>query len=186
MTIEEAVLTVIDALEVGRVPYMVVGSLSSNLYGMPRSTQDADFVLQIEPALLSALRSRLGPRFRWEPQLTFETITATTRQIINVESLGFRIELFLLSDDSHDQQRFARRQRVQVLGKDTYAPTAEDVIITKLRWSQQGKRHKDVDDVRNVLAIQGDNLDWTYIHGWCDQHGTRTLLEAIRRSIPPL
>jgi hypothetical protein len=186
VTSEEAVLAVIDALEAARVPYMVVGSLSSNLYGMPRSTQDADFVVQVEPSLLAALRTRLGPPFRWEPQLSFEAVTATTRQIIEVGSLGFRIELFLLSDDLHDQQRFARRKRVQVLGQNTYAPTAEDVIVTKLRWSQQGRRHKDLDDVRNVLAVQGEYLDWPYLQRWCDQHGTRTLLEEIRRSIPPL
>ena len=63
----------------------------------------------------------------------------------------------------------------------------EDVIITKLRWAQIAKRGKDSDDVRNVIAVQGDEvLDWDYIHHWCAQHGTRVLLDEIRGSIPPL
>ncbi len=27
---------------------------------------------------------------------------------------------------------------------------------------------------------------WPYVYGWCDQHGTRALLDEIRSSIPPL
>jgi len=34
--------------------------------------------------------------------------------------------------------------------------------------------------------IQGDRLDWPYVESWCDRHGTRALLDEIRRSVPPL
>lgn len=67
--------------------------------------------------------------------------------------------------------------------------TSEEVIgavidvVTKLRWAIQPGREKDVDDVRSVIAVQGDSLDWIYIQQWCSQHGTSTLLESIRRSI---
>jgi hypothetical protein len=61
-------------------------------------------------------------------------------------------------------------------------PTAEDVIVTKLRWA----RSKDKDDVRDVIAVQGDAIDWDYVHTWTERHGTRGLLDEIRRSIPPI
>ena len=76
MTSEEIVVRCIDTLEAASIPYMVVGSLSSDLYAIPQSTPDADF------------------------------------------------------------------------------------------------------------AVQADTLDWDYIHRWCDEHGTRELLDDIRRSIP--
>lgn len=50
MTAEEAALAVVDALERTGIPYMVVGSLASNLYGTPRSTQDVDIVIQWDSA----------------------------------------------------------------------------------------------------------------------------------------
>jgi hypothetical protein len=57
------------------------------------------------------------------------------------------------------------------------------VIVTKLRWA----RPKDKDDVRNVIAVQGDErIDWGYVHGWTNLHGTTALLDEIRRSIPPI
>ena len=34
-------------------------------------------------------------------------------------------------------------------------PTAEDVIVMKLRWFQIAKRGKDRDDVCNIIAVQG-------------------------------
>ena len=37
----EATVAVIDALQALDVPYILVGSLASNLYGIPRSTKDA-------------------------------------------------------------------------------------------------------------------------------------------------
>jgi hypothetical protein len=34
--------------------------------------------------------------------------------------------------------------------------------------------------------VQGEKLDWPYIEGWCERHGTRGLLEEIRRTVPHL
>ena len=184
MTNDEAVAVIIDALAAEGIPYMLTGSLASNLYGIPRSTNDADFVLQIDTGGLDPLRARLTPALRWEAQLSFETVTATARQILEVPGIGFKIELFFLTDDPHDVERFARRRRVTAFGREMYVPSAEDVVITKLRWSRQGQRAKDRDDVRAVVAASGEQLDWDYLHRWCDAHGTRALLEEIRRSIP--
>jgi hypothetical protein len=41
VTSGDALLAVIDALESVGIPYMLVGSYSSNVYGVERSTQDA-------------------------------------------------------------------------------------------------------------------------------------------------
>jgi hypothetical protein len=95
-------------------------------------------------------------------------------------------EFFPLSRDPHDRERFARRVPKTVLGRSVWLPTAEDVTITKLRWALLGQRSKDRDDARDVLAVQGDALDWDYIHAWCDRQGTRALLDEVRRSIPPI
>ena len=74
MSAEEVVYLVVDALEALRVPYMVVGSFSSNLYGVPRSTQDADFVVELGDVSVTRLGQQLGAEFRLEPQMSFETI----------------------------------------------------------------------------------------------------------------
>jgi hypothetical protein len=185
----EVTRTVIDALETLGIHYMLAGSFSSNTWGIPRSTKDADFVVILKGDQLNRLIGLLGPRFELDPQPSFETVTGTFREKIHVPSVPFEIELFHLGNDAHDQTRFQRRKRAtdELLGREFEVATAEDVIIMKLRWAKIAKRGKDREDVRDVIAVQGDEmLDWDYIHHWTAQHDTRDLLDEIRASIPPL
>jgi len=185
MNSEDAVSTVIRALDAIGMPHMLTGSLASNLYGVPRSSHDAHLVLQTLEFDFAALRNALGSGLHIDPQLSFESITGTYRYIINkLEVEPFKVELFFLSDDPHDRIRFERRKPTTFDRHRTFVASPEDVVITKLRWSQFGKRNKDIDDVRNVLAVQGDSLDRPYIEKWCDQHGTRGLLDQLRADLP--
>ena len=182
MTIDDVALRVSEALGAAMVPFMLVGGFSSNYHGIPRSTKDADFVVQLSAPLSESFTQTLGPEFEADPQLSFETNTGTQRQEFLVRGTFFKVEVFRLSDDAHDQERFRRRQPVVVQGRQVFFPTPEDVIIWKLRWA----RSKDRDDVRAVMGVQQDKLDWPYIEAWCERHGTRALLEEIRRTVPKL
>ncbi len=185
----EATRRVIETFTRLNVPHMVVGGLSSNAYGIPRATKDADIVLSVDSKMLFAAAAELGPDFALDDQGSFEMVTGTMRYHLRVPSIAFEVELFMLSPDPHDQARFERRQKVisKQIGTEIMVPTPEDVIVMKLRWLKIAKRGKDRDDVQNIIAVQGDDaLDWDYIHHWCELHDTRTLLDEIRASIPPL
>lgn len=188
MTTVEAVQRVIDALETLGVGYMLVGSFSSSYYGIPRLTKDADFVIDLDAPRVPEIARLLGAQFRLDPQMSFETVTMTMRHVLEIADPNFttfHVEFFHLSDDPYDGERFRRRQRVSLLDRAVFLPTAEDVIVTKLRWIQEGHRSKDWDDIQGVIAVRGVGIDWDYVYHWCDQHGTRAVLEEIRRSIPP-
>jgi hypothetical protein len=43
---------------------------------------------------------------------------------------------------------------------------------------------KDREDVITVLAVQRENLDWTYLDQWSKRLGIRELLDEIRRKVP--
>ena len=180
---------VVSALNAEKIPHMLVGALSSNVYGIPRSTKDADLVVQLGSTSLSRLLPHLPEGFRLESQIGFETITATTRFRMHYENLPspFMIEFFELSDDPHDQLRFAQRKELVFAGSRTFVPKAEDVVVMKLRWAIAGKsREKDADDARNVLSVQKGKLDLAYIRQWADQHRSRDLLEQLLASIAHL
>lgn len=182
MTIDDVTLRVIDALNLSGSPYMLVGSFSSNLYGIPRSTKDADFVVHLEGDLSPAFYQSLGNDFEIEPQLKFETNTGTLKQEMTFRGTPFTVELFRLSSDPFDQERFRRRVSVPLLGRQTFVPTAEAVIVMKLRWF----REKDQPDIRNVMTVQRGKLDWPYIESWCQRHGTLALMQKIRSSVPEI
>jgi hypothetical protein len=181
MTAHESItLRVAEALAACGIPFLLSGSFASNYYGIPRSTRDADFVLQTSQALGREFLNLLGEDFRFDPQLSFETQTGTFRQELRHTKSPFKVELFLLSKDPHDQSRFERRREVRLHDRRVWLPSAEDVVITKLRWA----RSKDRDDARDVMAVQQEGLDWGYIELWCRRHGTLALMDQIRGSLP--
>ncbi|MSR55282.1 MAG: hypothetical protein EXS09_18650 [Gemmataceae bacterium] len=64
-------------------------------------------------------------------------------------------------------------------GKTAWLPTAEDVIITKVRWYTRARRGKDWDDIRDVISVQDSRLNRDYIHRWCEIHGSRESLKRL-------
>lgn len=117
MTLDDAALRAAQALNNAGIPFMLVGGFSSNYYGIPRSTKDADFVVHLNAPLDATFALTLGPEFESEPQLSFETNTGTQRQEFRVQGTLFKVEIFRPSSDPHDQERFRRRQPALVEGR---------------------------------------------------------------------
>lgn len=181
MTGTDSLLKLVAAFEAGGVPYMIVGSYSSNFYGIPRMTKDADLVVHLDAPGWRTLPDLLPEGIELEEQMGFEMVTATQRELLRVKDSLFQIELFRLSDDAHDRMRFDRRIRQTIFpGVTVSLPTAEDVIIQKLRWSRGAKRPKDFADAVAVMQVQGKSLDWPYIEHWCALHDTLDILAEAK------
>jgi hypothetical protein len=181
---KQLVITIIEALEAEHVPHMLAGSFASMVYGIPRSTKDVDFVVELEEPAFSRLMKRLKPDFDLDPQQYLETSTWTRRYILKARRSAFKVEFFLKSEDAHHLSLWSRRRTVfnSILQHHVTMPTPEDVIVQKLRWG----RPQDRIDAENVMDVQAPHLDWAYIEHWCGQHGKGTLLEEIRAGLEPI
>ena len=187
MNLYELTSRVVDALEGERIPYMVVGALSSSVFGIPRATKDVDIVLQILSSdSFRRLEANLAEVVVFDRQVTFETLTGSRRHILKaITKPPFVVELFELGDDPFVIERFSRRKPAWSgqLKREVCLPTAEDVIVQKLRWG----RPKDIEDARDVLAVQTpSDLDMDYIQRWCVCHQTANLLTSLLEEINPL
>ncbi|MDA7888657.1 hypothetical protein N9A86_04695 [Akkermansiaceae bacterium] len=183
MTAIEALGSLTEILNEEEIPYMVVGSFSSNYHGIPRSTKDADIVMQFDRESWEVLSGKLPDCLVQESQGSFEMVTATRKEVLRLKDSPFEIEIFHLSEDLFDQERFRRREKVELSSNHhAWLATAEDVIVQKLRWAGAAKRSKDFDDVVNVLLRQASDgaLDFRYIKKWCAEHRTTELLEEAR------
>jgi hypothetical protein len=178
----DALIALVRAFEAAGLPYMIVGSYSSNFYGVPRLTKDADIVVNLDQADWKKLFSILPEGMELEQQSGFEMVTSTRKELIRLKNSVFEIEMFHLSKDAHDSARFNRRHKVSIVpGVEAWLPTAEDVIIQKLRWSRGAKRSKDFADAVAVMQVQDPaRLDWPYIEEWCEKHGTLDLLAEAK------
>ncbi|MGI9013439.1 MAG: hypothetical protein ACR2GY_04225 [Phycisphaerales bacterium] len=182
----DAVRAVIDAVIAHDLPFFLTGSLVSNAYGTPRFTADADFVIIANEEQIEAVFASLATDFERDAQLAFETVTGKTQHKIRHKGSGLLIELFEMKDDPFDESRMARRQRVRYLDRDAFFPTAEDVIVGKLRWFSALAREKDMEDIVHVIRRQNDSLDWPYIEKWCREHGSTEHLATARAAAAEL
>ena len=186
MKLEEIAGVIIAVLQEAGLPFMVVGGLSSNVYSIARSTKAVDIVIGLEsPGQLRRIEELLPARFRFDPQVTFEGITGNIRHIIQVEGTPFVIELFELpGDDAFQLQRFGRRREIFLAALNVTAPipTAEDVVVQKLRWG----RPKDIEDVRGILTVQGPSLDYAHIEDWCGKLNILDRYHAVRATVPEI
>jgi hypothetical protein len=176
----DLVLRMIQLFDELSIPYMLVGSFSSNYYGRPRSTKDADFVVVIQDDQLAKLARALEPAFRVDPQMSFETVTMRRRYLIAHTESAFKIELFLFTEDPFNSERFKRRRQVDFEGHSAWLPSPEDVIVQKLLWARHPGRDQDVSDATNVIRVQKNlGLDVEYIRRWTELHGTREVFERL-------
>jgi hypothetical protein len=187
MTIEQLAITVIKACEKNSVDHMLTGAFAFNYYGVPRATKDVDIVVDVSGSRsIKDLIMNLEPEIQFNGQVQFDTLTWGRRHIgTPAADTTLQIELFELFDDDFVQSQFRRKKRLILpqLEIPSWIPTPEDIVVQKLRWG----RPKDLDDARDVLAIEGpENLDMSYIENWCTIHQTTSRLSDTLARIPPL
>jgi hypothetical protein len=187
MKLEELAVKVIQAAEAAGAEFMAVGAIAAGAYGVPRSTRDVDLLVGISVGGgINGIIAKLQGDVEFDPQVVFDTLTWGRRHVGRSRfDPPYKVELFEVFDDPFVHSEFSRRQQVFVpmLGRTTWLPTPEDVVVQKLRWG----RNKDLDDARDVLAVQGpETLDMAYIEHWCALHGTAPRLSDALAGIPPL
>ena len=90
---------------------MLVGAFSSNAYGVPPATKDADSVVEFKDVSVAEFCGHLNPGFSLDRQMMLEGFEGSTRNFVTHVESGFDIELFRLGKAPHHQKRFARKQR---------------------------------------------------------------------------
>jgi len=91
---------------------------------------------------------------------------------------GDKVDLFFLKEDADSAREFQRRQPGMIFGVPIDIATAEDVILSKLRWEAElGGSDQQRNDIRNILKTSADRLDIGYVR----RHAKSTLrtLESL-------
>ena len=93
MTAEDALKLLLSKLEECEIPYMITGSFASNIHGLPRATQDADVVIEVDKGALKRLLKSLGLTFYKSTEAAMDALAR--EQMFNVVHLetGFKVDL---------------------------------------------------------------------------------------------
>lgn len=166
---EELLISITSFLERNKIPYMITGAWSVIYYARPRASHDIDFVVELEkkdiPRVLQSFKE-LSPEYLIEGNSIKDAVTK--KDIFNIIHLPtmLKLDFWLLTDDPFDQSRFARRQKVKILGQQMTIASLEDTILQKLKWYNLGKIEKHLIDAAFVFQIQKKNLNRRYLKKW--------------------
>lgn len=163
---------ILEKFETERIPYMVVGSLSSIVYGEPRMTKDLDIVIDIQAQDAGKIE-KLFPLdgFYCPPSevLKAEIVSRGQFNLIHHES-GLKIDVMIRKKSPHAIEEFNRRQKISFWKNfEAWLATPEDIIIKKLEFYREGGSEKHLSDIRGILANSEVNQE--YLKGWVLQLG---------------
>ncbi len=159
--------TVIQKLESENIPYMVVGSVASMVYGEPRMTHDMDLVLDILPEHGSSLEALFPSEKFYCPPLEILNSEIVHRGQFNLihQGTGIKIDIIIRKDTEHSQTEFQRRRKVPFWqGSEVYLATPEDIIIKKLSFYREGGSEKHLKDIRGIMTES--EIDKEYLYKW--------------------
>jgi hypothetical protein len=183
MTSEDSLQLVLSKLDQYEIHYMVTGSFAGNVHGVPRTTYDADIVIEASRRSLDGFLRSLGEDFYADPDTAREA--RELRSMFNVIHLetGFKIDLIVKKDRPFSQQEFSRREKIPFLGQPCWFATAEDVVLSKLEWSKQSDSEKQFLDAMNIAKVQGGRLDTAYLRKWARDLGVQEELERLLHEV---
>lgn len=174
---DELLASVVSVLDECHVPYMIVGSFASNLHGMPRATQDADIVVEIDDKKIDCLASKLGTDFY------FDAIAA--KKALYFQSMfnaihfgsGFKVDFLTRKGRDFSREEFKRRNSDNLAGRPCFFASPEDTILSKLEWSRKGQSERQFLDAVNVIKLQRDRLNFEYLRHWAAVLAIQDLFE---------
>ncbi len=183
MTILEIVHDVSRRLTSIGLPHAIGGSLASSVWGEYRSTNDADIGVRLLAHQADALIDAFPDPYLLSRNEIAEGLASRdayrTVQLLHMDE-AFKIDLFLLTDDSYTESELERRRTVEVLpGINLPFLAAENIAIQKLRWFRAGNEVSDRqwNDIVRLLDIQLPALDIEYISHWCGHFAVDDLLD---------
>jgi hypothetical protein len=177
-------LLVTDTFDELGVTYVVGGSVASSVYGLPRSTADADIVAALRDEHVAPLVSSLEGAFYVDADMIRDAIA--NRFEFNVLHLAtmFKVDVFVPALDFVTRRELARGSRVDVGdGKTFLVASPEDIVAQKLRWFQLGGEvsERQWSDALGVVRVRGAALDQTYLRETADALGVTALLDRLLR-----
>ncbi|MBI2931488.1 MAG: hypothetical protein HYY16_07535 [Planctomycetes bacterium] len=185
MNEDDVVAAVLDRLERLDIQHMLVGSYASNVYGRPRGSFDADVVVNILPSDVPRLVRAFESDFVLDEEALARDVAAGRMFNLIPMSGLFKVDIIPVRNTDFAKMEFSRRRRIRALGRTVWIASPEDTILSKLAWFRMGGEvsARQVEDARDVYALQMGTLDESYIDHWADALGVRKELDRIRSSI---
>ena len=157
MRVYDLYIRVVKALDEIGAPYMIVGAFGGSVFGIARSTNDIDMLVDLQEKDCIAISENFPlPRYYADPEMIKNSIEMGIMfNLIDTEE-GARADLVPLKREPEYQTAFNRRVRTTFTdpsGQSFEAWVAQptDIIIGKLHAWEEGRSDKHPKDIFSIL-----------------------------------
>jgi hypothetical protein len=171
----------IGRLERFSVPYALVGTFASSIWGEARLTNDIEFVIDLSPPHAALIcQSFPSPEFEVSRRSVANAIVSSSQFEIFNPSSGCRLVMLAAGRTAWATAQLARRKQLRIFGLQTASVAApEDVILSKLVYFRDGASELHLRDVAGMLRVSNDLVDRNYVELFARRFGVLDLWEVI-------
>ena len=178
----EVTIKVTHVLEKLSVPYLIGGSLASTLYGMVRTTQDADIVAEMRLEHLRPFVLALQDEFYLDDEMIADSIQRNSSFNILHRETMFKVDVFIPRPRPFLQSQLARAQKQTFVFENEVSAkfaSPEDTILSKLEWYRLGGEvsERQWRDILGILKTRAGALDIDYLKEWAGELNVADLLK---------
>jgi hypothetical protein len=160
---------------------MLTGSFASAYHGVPRATQDIDFVIApTEPQLRNLIARMAMPDYYVDETAAMEALRNESQFNLLDLDTGWKIDFIVRKSRLFSQTEFSRRTVVDLQGVPVAIARAEDLIIAKLEWAKAGESQRQIEDVVGILRVRFGELDLDYVGRWVRELGLEREWQAAQ------
>lgn len=179
MTEQELLVDCLSRLNSTGIAYMVTGSMASNYWGIPRTTHDLDFVIQLPPRAVPQLVAAFtGDFFIDEPAVRAAYQPPYQFNAIDQRS-SLKVDFWLPAGRPFEREMFGRRLQRTLFGTPAWIATPEDVILYKLYWDKLTPSERQRGDAAGVFVVQRKSLNESYLRRWASELGVVATLDLL-------
>jgi hypothetical protein len=158
------------------INYMLTGSFAMAFYATPRMTRDIDLVIALDETVIPELTAAFQDDFYIDSEDALEAVRSERMfNLMHLES-GIKIDLIIRKLTEYRQVEFARREQARIGEIETWIVSREDLVLSKLLWSQDSGSELQRRDVKSLLP---GTTDQAYLQAWAERLGVGELLREV-------
>jgi hypothetical protein len=161
------------------ISYYLTGSMASNYWGIPRTTHDLDFVVQMPMSAVPRILQEFSGDFYLE-EAAVRAAHQPPYQFNAIDNRSaLKVDFWLPKPEPFDREMLQRRMRMMLFGEPAWIATAEDVILHKLVWNRISPSDRQLGDAAGIVAVQTGGLDNGYLRMWAQELNLASDLERL-------
>ena len=176
-TLQTVLFDAVDLLQSRSFPHALVGGLAASIRGRTRVTEDVDFVVACSVDQAIELAESLKGQAFTPLFPEFESIIRRSFILpLRHQDTGVPVDL-AIGVSGLEQQVVSRATHVTIGDRQFAVATAEDLLVMKVLAG----RPQDDQDIKGIVKVGGDSLDWDYCLRIAEQLQQAVAIDMVER-----